>query len=208
MELTQRLRMWADELHSIADEGITYRGDDAYTRHRMDRVLRIAAELYGLQDVRDAVEIERLYREPPAHLTPYVAGEGAVFNGAGEVLLVQRADDGLWALPGGAFEVGETAAEGACREVHEETGVAVEPISLVGVYDSRRCSSRASTHLYHLVFLCRRLDASAQPGPSNETLDAGWFAESSLPPLSPCHALRIPDAFRHHHGTLRHAVFH
>ena len=52
----------------------------------------------------------------------------AMADDAGEMLLIQRVDSGLWAAPGGAFDVGETAAEGAVRECHEETGWRVEPV--------------------------------------------------------------------------------
>ncbi|WP_128376690.1 NUDIX hydrolase [Streptomyces cavernae] len=55
-------------------------------------------------------------------------------NEAGEVLLIHRTDNGLWALPGGGVDVGESAPEAAVRETKEETGFDVEVTGLVGIY--------------------------------------------------------------------------
>jgi ADP-ribose pyrophosphatase YjhB (NUDIX family) len=52
----------------------------------------------------------------------------------GEILLMRRADNGLWGLPGGFVEIGESVAAAACREVAEETGWSVELGRLIGVY--------------------------------------------------------------------------
>jgi 8-oxo-dGTP pyrophosphatase MutT (NUDIX family) len=205
--LAQRLRLWADELRALANEGLHWDRDNPYNVRRFERVRRIAAELFGAQDIRDIAEIERGFAADPWHLAPYPCGDAAVFNAEGEILLIQRKDDRLWAMPGGAFEVGETPAEGACREAWEETGLAAEPLKLVGVYDSRLCGSRTTAHLYQFVFLCRPRDPAAQPGISDETLDARWYAETALPPLSPGHATRIADAFRCWRGELDGAVF-
>lgn len=57
-----------------------------------------------------------------------------VRDGDGRVLMVRRADNGLWSIPGGKLELGETIAECGRREVEEETGVRVEVTGLVGVF--------------------------------------------------------------------------
>jgi 8-oxo-dGTP pyrophosphatase MutT (NUDIX family) len=57
-----------------------------------------------------------------------------VTNDAGELLLQKRTDNGLWALPGGAMDIGESIAETVVREVKEETGLDVEPTGIVGIY--------------------------------------------------------------------------
>jgi 8-oxo-dGTP pyrophosphatase MutT (NUDIX family) len=207
MELSQRLRLWSDDLRAIANEGLYWDRDNPYGLRRFQRVLRIAAELFAAQDTRDADAIERLFRGDLMHTAPYPCGDAAVFNDQGEILLIQRKDDQLWAMPGGGFEVGEAPAVAACREAWEETGLAVEPLALVGVYDSRFCGTRSNAHLYQFVFLCRPRDPDAQPALSNETLDVAWYAEADLPPLSPGHILRIADAFRYWRGELGGAVF-
>lgn len=50
------------------------------------------------------------------------------------LLLIERADDGYWTMPGGMMDVGETFAQAAVREVREETGYEVEVTGVVGLY--------------------------------------------------------------------------
>jgi 8-oxo-dGTP pyrophosphatase MutT (NUDIX family) len=173
----------------------------------MERIRRIAAELFAIQGAGDAEVVERMFADDPWHVAPYPCGDAAIFNAHGEILLIQRKDDQRWAMPGGAFEVGEAPAAAACREAWEETGIEVEPLALVGVYDSRLCGSISRAHLYQFVFLCCPCDPEAQPTVSNETLDVRWYTEGSLPPLSPGHATRIAGAFRYWRGELQGAVF-
>ncbi|MET8433346.1 NUDIX domain-containing protein [Streptomyces sp900116325] len=55
-------------------------------------------------------------------------------NEAGQVLLIHKTDNDLWALPGGGVDVGESVADAAVRETKEETGFDVEVTGLVGLY--------------------------------------------------------------------------
>src|SRR5690242_11396755 len=70
---------------------------------------------------------------PPANsLIP--AASAIVTDKRGRILLHQRSDNGLWALPGGTMALGESIAETVIREVKEETGLDVEPRYVVGIY--------------------------------------------------------------------------
>lgn len=62
----------------------------------------------------------------------------AVTNDAGELLLIRRTDNGNWALPGGAIDLGESIAQAAVRETREETGIVCEITGLVGIYSDPR----------------------------------------------------------------------
>jgi 8-oxo-dGTP pyrophosphatase MutT (NUDIX family) len=62
------------------------------------------------------------------------AAFAVVRNGLGQVLMVQRADDGYWELPGGRVDVGESASAAVVREVGEEAGVTIKVSGLAGVY--------------------------------------------------------------------------
>ncbi|MEV7546149.1 NUDIX domain-containing protein [Streptomyces sp. NPDC089915] len=59
-------------------------------------------------------------------------------DGEGRVLLIHRTDNGLWALPGGGVDTGESVAEAAVRETREETGFEVEVTGLIGLYTNPR----------------------------------------------------------------------
>jgi ADP-ribose pyrophosphatase YjhB (NUDIX family) len=156
MDLTDRLRVLGDQLRSITAEAAYYAnriGDiGPYDLDRYERVRSVAAELYALVDVRPADEIERELFSAVTHIAPAPCVDAAVFDDTDRILLIRRADDGRWAMPGGALQVGETPAEGARRETREETGIDVEVVALAGVWDSRLCGSRAGLHLYHFVF--------------------------------------------------------
>src|SRR4051794_37529911 len=109
-DLGQRLRLWADDLRAIANEGLHWNSENPYNMRRFERVRWIAAELFATQDPRDGEVIEQLFSADPWHMSPYPCGDAAVFNARGEILLIQRKDNQLWAMPGGGFEVGETPA--------------------------------------------------------------------------------------------------
>ena len=65
-------------------------------------------------------------------------GVGALIFRRGSILLVERGREplkGYWSLPGGVLEVGEKLADGLSREVLEETGLAIEPLSVVEIFE-------------------------------------------------------------------------
>lgn len=192
---SDELRVLGDQLRVIATAGIRWTEGDPYNRDRFERVLAVAARLFALTDTRPLEDVERSVFSQLTHVAPVPCGDAAVFDDHDRILLIQRADDQLWAMPGGAFEMGETAAEGVAREALEEAGVEVEVLDLVGVYDSRFCGSRASLQLFQFVFQCRVIRFAEATTP-HEVLDVGWFTEGELPPLSPGHTVRVPDAFR------------
>jgi len=111
MTVEQRLRLWADELRAIANEGLHRSADNPYNVRRFQRILRIAADMFVTWNTRAVDDIERQYHADLGHVAPYPVGDAAVFDEAGRILLIRRQDNGLWAMPGGAFEVREAPAE-------------------------------------------------------------------------------------------------
>ena len=94
------------------------------------------------------------------------------------VLLVQRGNEpwkGYWSIPGGVVHTGELLKDAVIREMREETGLAVEPIEVVEVFES-------ISVLFHYVvidYLCRAVDGELKAG--DDALDARWFPVSALP---------------------------
>ena len=199
----QKLALCADILRDCASVGSHFAAN-MYEQDRWRRVQDVTLELLALASARSLEELEPLRAKLFVRPSPFSIGDGAVIDDAGKILLIRRADNGLWAMPGGGLEVGETPAQGVVREVLEETGVTCEPITLIGVYDSRLCGTPSFYHLYQISFLCRPLpnvEVVGTPSHAHETKEMNWFAEHALPDdLDPSHATRILEAFRVWHG--------
>ncbi|MDY7041852.1 MAG: NUDIX domain-containing protein, partial [Chloroflexota bacterium] len=129
-------------------------------------------------------------------LTPRVAANAIVFNSVGQVLLTRRTDNGMWCLPGGHLDFGESLAQAAVREALEETGLHVEVERLVGVYSAPYPDGFTINDVNQIVvvsFLCRVVGGDM--GLSDETTAIGYFDPEHLPqPMVPVHPLRIRDA--------------
>ncbi|MDQ6695484.1 MAG: NUDIX hydrolase N-terminal domain-containing protein [Chloroflexota bacterium] len=196
----------ADELRAIATNGLLWAANE-YDTARYEKAMQLAARLLSLADTRGEVEIERIFRGDLGIRTPFVGADAAIFNETGAILLIQRGDNGMWAMPGGAADVGESPSHVAVREAWEETGLRVRPVALVGVYDSRLVGSPDAGHLYHLVFLCEM--QSGELTLTNETTAFGYFTEEAALrlPLHRGHAARILDAFRAFKGEVGGSLF-
>ncbi|QBD75244.1 NUDIX domain-containing protein [Ktedonosporobacter rubrisoli] len=203
--LAQRLALLGEILRDCSARGLHFAAN-IYDRDNYRKIQDVALELQAIAGGQSLEEIEPLRTSLFNFPSPFAVGDGAVIDDAGKILLIRREDNGLWAMPGGGLEVGETPAEGAVREVLEETGIASEPVAFVGVHDSRLSGSGARHHLYHFLFLCRPLaEKESKPAShANEVLEINWFPEHALPEeLDPGHKQRIPEAFRVWHGDLR-----
>jgi 8-oxo-dGTP diphosphatase len=125
--------------------------------------------------------MKRKYPETP------LVGMGAVILDQGRVVLVKRKFPplaGEWSIPGGRLKIGETQRDGVVREAREETGLTVDPVQLLGVYD-RLLRDEAGRILYHYVlidFLCQRIAGELQAG--GDADDARWFSQEQLRKLT------------------------
>ncbi|MGJ9403231.1 NUDIX hydrolase [Arthrobacter sp. KK5.5] len=106
----------------------------------------------------------------------------------GAVLLVRRADNGLWTLPAGILEPGEEPAPAAVREVQEETGVDVEVVRLAGVgtTDPVTYPNGDRAQYLDIVLECRYLAGEARVN-DDENTDVAWFHDIDRPVLPPKH---------------------
>ena len=199
MSFQDEVYLIADELRSIASAGAFY-AENEYDRERYDRALSLSARLVAAIEKRPADDVMEEYQQNLMHMTPLVGAEAVVFRD-GAMLLIKREDNGLWAMPGGLTDVGETWAQSAERELREETGVVGTATKLLGVFDSRLWSSLSKYHLYASVWRVEPHDDRA-PIAGPETTGAGFFPEHDLPALSPGHERRVPMAFKLARGEM------
>ena len=177
---------WSEALAGIARTGLGFTRN-LYERERFEEVLHVAADMQvvaGLApDGSEAPEVVDRWVATVAegvagYVTPKVAVGAVVGNDEGKLLLVQRADSGVWLYPTGWADVGYSPAEVVVKEVAEETGVDVEVLGLFAVLDGLQLGLRIP--MYSLVWRCRATGGELLAHPL-ECADVGWFAEDELP---------------------------
>jgi len=204
------LLRWAEALAGIARTGLGFT-QSLYEKERFEEVLKVAADIRVA--ALEEAESDALFEEwlttvgqgVAGYVTPKVAVAAVVGNDRGEMLLTQRADSGVWLYPVGWADVGYSPAEVAVKEVYEETGIEVEPVSLIAVFDGLRLGF-ARLPLYSLVFHCRVLGGELKGHPL-ETRQVGFYARDSLPQPLAGGARWVDTAFAAINGEQRPADF-
>jgi ADP-ribose pyrophosphatase YjhB (NUDIX family) len=144
------------------------------------------------------------YRDPdaPRANSIVVAVTAFIQDAEGRLLLIRRTDSGLYAIPGGGQEIGETISETVIRETKEETGIDVEVTSLIGVYtDPAHVIEYTSDGEVRQEFsICfRARPVGGEPRTSDESSEVHWVARDDLAGLDihPSIRLRIDHGFEH-----------
>jgi ADP-ribose pyrophosphatase YjhB (NUDIX family) len=106
-----------------------------------------------------------------------------VVNDAGEMLLIRRTDNGNWALPGGAIDLGESVAQAAARETLEETGIECTVTGIVGIYSDPRhvilyTSNGEARQEFSIALTACPL--AGQLTPSSESSEVRWVPASEV----------------------------
>ncbi|MGH3378678.1 MAG: NUDIX hydrolase [Actinoallomurus sp.] len=106
-----------------------------------------------------------------------------VVDDNGDILLIRRTDNGNWALPGGAVDLGESASQAAIRETREETGITPEITGLVGIYTDPRhvihyTSDDEVRQEFSIVLTGRPL--AGRPTPSGESSEVRWVPATDI----------------------------
>ncbi len=185
------LLRWAETLSGVARTGLGFT-ESLYEKERFEEVLAVAADIRhaaGVDVDREALVEEWMQSVGdgvPGYVTPKCAVAAIVGNEAGELLLTQRADSGVWLYPVGWADVGYSPSEVAVKEVLEETGIECEPVSLIAVLDGLRLGF-ARVPLYSMVFHCNMLGGELVGHPL-ETRQVGFYPRDRLPqPLAGAH---------------------
>jgi ADP-ribose pyrophosphatase YjhB (NUDIX family) len=172
--------VWAQEIFSLSQSGLTYSGNP-YDLERYKRLQEITAEILSSQAEISKESVLNSFSMQAGYITPKVDVRGAVVH-EGKILLIQERADGMWAMPGGWADLGDSPATVAEREVWEESGFRVKAEKVVAIVDANRLEPMEFYHAYKIIFLCRLLDG--EPRTSYETLAVDFFVPDHLPPLS------------------------
>lgn len=117
-----------------------------------------------------------------------------VVNDARQILMIRRSDNGNWAVPGGAVDLGETVAQAGVRETREETGVECEITGLIGLYSDPKhvifyTSDGEARQEFSIVLTARPV--SGRPTPSDESTEARWVHPSEFGDLAMDRSMRV-----------------
>ena len=196
--MTARWADWASRLNAIAQNGLTY-ARDPFDRDRYTSLRNIAADIIVAHTgIETSVARDFLAREE-GYATPKVDVRGVVFRD-GRLLFVKEPDDGLWSLPGGWADVGESPKEAVVREVLEEAGYATHAVKLLALYDRNKHPHPPFPHHAYKIFI--RCELVSQAPAKTAEAEANFFAEDAIPELSVMRVTaeqiaRVFDHYRH-----------
>ncbi|MCC5576486.1 NUDIX domain-containing protein [Microtetraspora sp. AC03309] len=128
----------------------------------------------------------------PNSLVPSV--NVVVTNDAGELLMIRRSDNGNWAVPGGAIDLGESLPQAAVRETLEETGVLCEITGLVGTYTDPRhvilyTSDGEARQEFSIMLTAHAV--SGAPTSSSESSEVRWVPRDQVAGLRMDRSMRL-----------------
>ncbi|MET8151801.1 NUDIX hydrolase [Actinoplanes sp. NPDC049668] len=132
--------------------------------------------------------------EAPRATSLVPSANAVVTNEDGEILLIRRSDNGNWALPGGAMDLGESLPDTAVRETAEETGIDVEITGLVGIFSDPRhvilyTSDGEVRQEFSVVFAARQTGGS--PTTSVESTEVRWVPAAEIAALPIDRSMRM-----------------
>nr|WP_062341838.1 NUDIX domain-containing protein [Herbidospora sakaeratensis] len=128
----------------------------------------------------------------PNSLVPSV--NVVVTNDAGDILMIRRSDNGNWAVPGGAIDLGESIPQAAVRETLEETGVLCRVTGLAGTYSDPKhvilyTSNGEARQEFSLVLVAQAV--SGEPTPSSESTEVRWVRRDQVAALTMDRSMRL-----------------
>jgi 8-oxo-dGTP pyrophosphatase MutT (NUDIX family) len=117
-----------------------------------------------------------------------------VVNEAGDILMIRRTDNGDWAVPGGATDIGEFVAEAAVRETLEESGIECSITGVVGIYSDPKhvilyTSNGEARQEFSVVLTARPLGGHLIP--SSESSEVRWVPASQVLEYTMDRSMRI-----------------
>jgi ADP-ribose pyrophosphatase YjhB (NUDIX family) len=128
----------------------------------------------------DSLDARRAARRYPDR--PIVAVLAVVLRDE-RALIVQRAQQpnaGRWGFPGGVLELGETVAEGAMRELAEETGVVAEPAGWLNVHDAVSRDADGRVQFHYVLIAMRGIWRSGEGEAADDAAATAWVTREEI----------------------------
>jgi 8-oxo-dGTP diphosphatase len=128
--------------------------------------------------VRRSISVRRRYPKHP------IVGVGAIILRRGRVLLVERGKEplkGFWSLPGGVVDTGELLEDAVRREAREETGLEIEPLQVIEIFERilRDSEQKPEYHYVLIDYLCRV--TGGELAAADDAARVEWVTRASLP---------------------------
>ncbi|PSL34191.1 NUDIX hydrolase [Dyadobacter jiangsuensis] len=168
---------------ALSQTGLAFQPGE-YDRERYDEIRQISMELLANMSDAPVAQIISLLPREIGYVTPKVDIRAVIFRGTDEILMVQeKIDNDRWTLPGGWADVGYTPFEVAVKEVSEETGLHVDPVRLLAVFDkSKHDHPEEPWYVYKFFILCH-ITGGEILEQTTETSGVSWVKFDELPNL-------------------------
>lgn len=168
---------------ALSQTGLAFQPGD-YDRERYEEIRQISTELLANMSDAPVEQIITLLPREIGYVTPKVDIRAVIFRGTDEILMVQeKIDNDRWTLPGGWADVGYTPFEVAVKEVSEETGLHVDPVRLLAVFDkSKHDHPEEPWYVYKFFILCH-ITGGEILEQTTETSGVSWVKFDELPNL-------------------------
>ncbi|WP_370968585.1 NUDIX hydrolase [Amycolatopsis sp. cg9] len=135
------------------------------------------------------------YNDPNAPKANNIAVAVSAFiqDDEGRILMIRRTDNDLYSIPGGQLELGETLAQAAVREVHEETGIQCKVTEVIGLYsDPKHVIAYDDGEVRQEFSICfRATPAGGNLRTSSESKEVFWISVSELENINIHKSIRL-----------------
>lgn len=163
-----------ENLSAIGRNGLFYT-KDSYDKDRYQKVLDIVEQAYF--QIGDIDKISNKQFKKLDFVTPKVGVNIAILEDD-HLLIARRKDDGLWELPGGWAEVGESAVECIQREILEELNLNVSALKVLDVFSRTPKETGELITSYHILYQGKILEGEFKE--SIETSEIKWIKKEDI----------------------------
>lgn len=168
---------------NLSDLGCLY-AHNGYDDERYHELKEINLQILNILTNCSLDELHDFYLPIKEYPTPKIDIRGILLDEQNRVLMVEeKLDPGRWSIPGGWADIGFTPSEVIKKEMKEETGLDVEVVRVLAVYD-KKCHPhpQEAFYTYKIVFLCKKISGELKN--TFDIEDVKFFHINELPPLS------------------------